>query len=101
MSELKVDLSLLNKIIKELNDQLALAEKVKESDPTNNHAYVAELAKCMGLVSTVAVEATALSHDYMKLIKINSVPAGALTGALGGGGVDDLFGDLFSPKKKN
>lgn len=77
MSEVKVDLALLNKLVKELNDEFAKAAALK-GDAVNRHDYVAASAKCLGLANAVALESSALTHDYLKEIKMSSMEPGSI-----------------------
>lgn len=103
MEEIKIDLMLLNSLVKELNNEFAAANDSKNSDPLNNKiAYVSKLAKCLGLASAVSTEAAALTHEFSKNVRINSagdVPATDL----GLSDLSSLFGLGFgdSVKKKN
>lgn len=70
--ENKVSLSLLLKLVDELQAQYKLAKAVEDSSVDNKHEYVAEVSKCMGLASAVSIEAAALTADFITDIKISS-----------------------------
>lgn len=107
MNELKIDLALLNKLVKELNDEFGKAESQKDGDGYTKHDYVAAVAKCLGLTNAIALESTALTHDYYKEIKLNSMAPGAsnpFADFLGGdieAPANDPFGLGSAFKKKN
>lgn len=106
MNGQKIDLALLNKLVKELNDEFGKAESQKDSDGFTKHDYVAAVAKCLGLANAVALESTALTHDYLKEIKLNSLapepsnPFADLFGDVEASG-NDPFGLGSALKKKN
>lgn len=62
MSEKKfIDLEVLNALVKELNKQVAVVEKI---NPTDHHAdHVVELSKAIGIVGSISSEAMALMGD--------------------------------------
>lgn len=101
----KPDVALLNKLVKSLNDQLTLATKIKEVSSESAHEYIEEIAKCMGLATTLATEASALSFDFLNEIKVNSAgkiksmfahtDLGSITS------IDELFDNASGSKKKN
>lgn len=104
MAEIKVDLALLNKLVKELNDEFAKATALKDHESVNRHDYVAASGKCLGLANTIALEATALTHDYLKEIKTHSMEPNSVNPYAGltdeGESLDPFgLGGIF--KKKN
>src|SRR5271163_1899040 len=90
MNEVKVDLALLNKLVKELNDEFGKALSHKDSEGFTKHDYVAAVAKCLGLSNAIALESTALNYDYLKEIKTNSLGVDASS-------LMDLMGETESP----
>lgn len=96
MSDFKVNLELLNKLVTELNTSFAAAEKAF-SVSENKNEYVVDNSKCLGLVTSVAVEASALSQDFLRVIKLNSATVAPV--ATNPFGTNDIFGDLFGNLK--
>jgi hypothetical protein len=70
MSQPKVNLTILQKLVSEISEQLVLAE----ADNMDTNITIAELSKCMGLATAIAMESTALAGDFSRLIKLNSTP---------------------------
>lgn len=97
-----IDLKVFDTLIKEFNEQFAKTQAIKDSGNANTPEYVAEAAKCMGLISGVAIEASALSQDFMKDIRINSAPSVSDASALydPASTLESLF-KPYSDKKKN
>lgn len=62
MSEKKfIDLEVLNALVKELNRQVAVVEKI---NPTDHHAdHIVELSKAIGIVGSISSESMALMAD--------------------------------------
>ncbi len=58
----KVDLSLLKKLVDELENSLAAAELMK-TDSIDNKDYIVEMSKCSGLASGIMSESTCLVGD--------------------------------------
>lgn len=88
----KIDLTLINKLVKELNLQHEIVEKVKVASVDNKQEYTVELAKALGLVSTIKMESELLIGDFSKLIKFstgNVMPQEAMS---------DLYSSIFGPK---
>jgi hypothetical protein len=98
MNQFKIDLAILNALVKELNDELALANKSKELNVSNTSEYIVFISKCMGLASSLTMEASALSHDFMKEIKVSSSSPLPDPYPMGEEG-SDILGNLFSKKK--
>ena len=68
-----VDLSVLNKLVDELNNQAN--EAVKAKDSNNALDYVVELGKMQGLISLVNHESTILSAEILKVYATSSAEA--------------------------
>ena len=81
---LKVDLTLLKRLVSELEASLASADVVKEA-ALNSNDYVVEVSKAAGLASGLVVEATMLIGDIQYLIKSAGSPS-----------KDDSMKDLMS-----
>lgn len=93
----KPDLTLINELIKALNQAQILSDKVRETMGENRQAYTVELAKALGLVSTIKMEADLLTLDYSKLIKTTTSPS--FTAAAAGVGEVEEFLSLLGPTK--
>jgi hypothetical protein len=70
----KIDLTLLNSLVKEVNNATAACEKMALDEKLDYTTYVIELAKLMGLMSGVNTESAALIADVVKVVKQSSVP---------------------------
>lgn len=84
----KVDLSLLNRLVSELNAQVSLADKIDGA--TNHHDQVVELSKAIGIVSAISSEAMLLVGDIAAQAKQPNQTSVS----------EDLFGSLFGKSKK-
>lgn len=96
----KLDLTLLKKLVAELETSANHAQELPTGDTDQVHAFIIELAKTSGLAANVAQEASALVKDTMRLSALAQQPA------MPAGG--DLFAELFGgdsliedPDKKN
>lgn len=94
--ELKVDLSLLNSLVKAVNDQIEAADKIRANEGYDPHAFVVELSKTMGVLTSLSSESLMLVGDISRLIGQNSTP-GTNAGAVG---IESLLGSL-GLKNKN
>lgn len=62
MSEKKlIDLEILNALVKELNKQVAVIEKINPADHHSDH--IVEVSKAIGIVGSISSEAMALMAD--------------------------------------
>jgi len=91
--ELKVNLTLLKRLVSELDVALQAAEAVKEGEGTESlHDYVVEMSKCAGLAAGVMAESSMLVGDIQHVIQHAQGPASKgdalskLLGSLKGGG---------------
>lgn len=100
-----VDLSVLNKLVDELNKQAAEALKAKDSN--NALEYVVEISKMHGLISVVHQESNILASEIMKVYAAASgeamnLPApGSKPNATLKGLIDILPVATKNPDKKN
>lgn len=89
----KVDLTLLKKMVGELESSLATADGIVDNKTEENvYDYVIEMSKCTGLAAGIMQEATMLMGDIQSAIRLNTSPAGkeehplaSILGALKGG----------------
>jgi len=95
----KIDLTLLKKLVGELEATLATADGIKaEKTEENVSDYVVEMSKCAGLAAGVAEEATLLIADVRQAIRYNTSPApkddtlSSILGVLKGSGGSGLPG---------
>ena len=73
MTNPTINLDVLNRLVKELNDQV---KQCNELDPTDKPTMVAALAKALGYATGITLEAAALVKvDLTKAIDIVSSPA--------------------------
>ncbi len=70
LKDLKVDLSLLNKLTQELAAHTKKAESIRESGGDNND-YILELSRAAGVASGITQEATMLIGDYSRLVQLS------------------------------
>ena len=82
----KIDLSLINSLVKELGKQLSIADSIDRV--INHNDYIVEMGKALGLTASIHAEALALMGDIAAVTK--TLPAESSL---------DLFGSLL-PKKK-
>jgi hypothetical protein len=73
--ELKVDLSLLNELVKEVDEQLShaygLRSLLTKTSPSEDYRkFIIELSKVTGLLSGVAQEAGLLVGDLQRIIQL-------------------------------
>lgn len=89
----KIDLTLATELISQLNKQLELAYKLKLVKTEGiDAAYTVELAKALGLLSTLKIETDLLTADLTRLIKASTFPVGTKA-------EDDLLSQLFGGTK--
>lgn len=71
---LKVDLTLLKRLVSELELALDGCEVLKEAavEPTD---YVVEMSKTVGLATGITLEASMLALDIQTLIKASTMPS--------------------------
>lgn len=83
----KVDLTLVKRLVSELEAQLAVAEasKTEGSDP---NTYIVEMAKGAGIANVISAEGTALVGDIALMV---STPKGK--------SLSDLLGPILGPGK--
>lgn len=89
----KLNLTLLNRLVKELNDAASACNGL--DDKTSYDTYVVELAKLIGLMTGVSIEAMALVKDATKLVQENSLPPQGTEDL-----ISEIFGGLGSSYKK-
>jgi hypothetical protein len=91
----KVDLTLLKKLIGELEISLATADTIKSGvATTNNHDYIIEMAKAAGLAAGTMQEAALIVSDISVLTAGVQGPAAVKSGDF----LDKLLG-IKSPDK--
>jgi hypothetical protein len=71
----KVDLTLVKKLIAELEESLAVAENLYQDSPSKNNDYVVEMSKASGLATGAAIEASMLALDVQAAIKMGASSA--------------------------
>lgn len=91
MSKNKVDLSILKRLVAELESTVAHAEDIKTDVNSDRIEYVVEMNKATGLAAGVMTEAALLMGDLQQLIQGTSTPSKAdflekLLGSLKGPG---------------
>lgn len=75
--EVKIDLTLLKKLVGELESNLATADGIREEKTdTNVYDYVVEMSKSMGIAAGIVQEATMLVGDIQFAVKHNTSGAG-------------------------
>lgn len=89
----KVDLTLLKKLVGELETSLATAEGIKDDAPASDvNDYVVEMSKATGLAASIMTEAGLLTGDIATAIRScqsptsSKDPLASLLGALKGPG---------------
>lgn len=87
----KVDLTVLNKLVAALNEQMALADNINPE--THGADRIVEISKAIGLAGSISSEATFLISD---IAATGPKPKKVLAGDDG-----DLLASLFGPAKKN
>jgi hypothetical protein len=86
----KVDLTLLKRLVTELDSALENAEQIAANKNEENvQDYVVEMAKATGIAAGVLQEATMLIGDINQLVRINTMSAGK----------EDPLGSLLSVLK--
>jgi len=73
----KVDLTLLKKLVGELESSLGTAEGIKadKQDTSDLHDYVIEMSKCAGLAAGIMTEATMLIGDIGAVVRQSQGPS--------------------------
>lgn len=72
----KVDLTLIKKLVGELETSLATAEGMRTtSEPMDVNEYVVEMSKAIGLASGISSEASLLVADIAAVTRVNQAPA--------------------------
>jgi len=107
--KIKVDTSLLKKLVAELDVYLESAQQAKDSisreNPDTVNAFIVELQKAAGLSSGVAQEAAALIADITGEVRSQFVSTkgyDALAEIMGGyGGSGSGFGGFGNPGRSN
>jgi hypothetical protein len=80
----KVNLTLLKRLVSELETTLESAEEIAANKTEDNvQNYIVEMSKCTGLAAGIMQEATMLVGDIQQMVKINTMPGG-------GGAKEDL-----------
>lgn len=93
----RVDLTLLKRLVAELESALTASESLKDDSSKENkeatNDYVVEMSKCAGLAAGVMAESTLLVGDIQTAIQLaqgpgssKSDPLTKLLGSLKGGG---------------
>lgn len=77
-----INLTILNKLVAELQTQVKLIEELPAETPKENR--IVELAKVLGFVSSISYEASGLASDTAAIIKENSLPETNLVDILTG-----------------
>lgn len=85
----KINLTLLKKLVEELEISLLAADGIKKSTGSDNNDYVIELSKSIGLCSGVALEAEALISDITNNVNFSQTSPSKM----------ELLNKLFSPAK--
>jgi hypothetical protein len=89
--EMKVDLTLVKRLVAELETALASADNIRANKTEENILdYVVEMSKCTGLAAGIMQEATLLMGDIQKVTNHHTLPKedilSSLLGAIKGGG---------------
>ncbi len=89
----KIELTLLKKLVGELETALAAAQELPTEKDQEVHEFITAIAKTSGLAAGVAQEAKALVNDMYQVSRFAQQPAvdlfGGLADLLGGPGGDD------------
>jgi hypothetical protein len=89
MNEKKIDLSVINALVKELNKQITISDNI---DAVTHHVdNIVELSKAIGLLGSISSEAVALMGDIALATKGGTSLGSSAT-------ADDLLGSLFKKK---
>ncbi len=92
MSTGKVDLTLLKRLVGELEAHLQKAESIKQSGNKVGEEYVVEMSRAVGMTSGIMQEATLLISDIHTVIRNSQAPASG----------EDLLTKLFkTPPSSN
>jgi hypothetical protein len=90
MKNLKVDLTLLKKLVAELETSLAASESIRGSKDPSLNDFVVECSKAAGLAAGVMQESSMLILDIQSLVRASQSPA-----PKGGGDfLDKLLGGM-------
>lgn len=90
----KINLTLLNKLVKELTLQQEVADKIDAAVVEHKQEYTVELAKAFGILSTIKMEAELLMQDYSRQIRVSTATVPAELDPMA-----DIFGSLFPAGK--
>jgi hypothetical protein len=91
MPKIPVDLKVLNKLVKALNDQVSHIESVVDDKAAcSDEQFTVEVAKAMGIASGVALEATAIVGDFTRGFSTVAAPKKM--------NPDDILNQLFGGK---
>lgn len=71
---LKVDSKVLNKLVSDFNAQMKICEEFDKTEGLPKENLVSELAKAMGLMTSISYESAALASDIAREVKIKSCP---------------------------
>lgn len=85
----KIDLTLLNRLVKELNDMVRSCEEMPTPTDLNSDCeYVTVLSKTLGVATGISYEASGVVGDILKVIKngpaTTSSPEDLLNSMFGG-----------------
>jgi len=82
----KIDLTILNALVKELNKQLSIVENIDAAEHKADH--IVELSKVIGLLGSISSETVLLMGDFATLAR----PAESSFN-------DDILASLYPAKK--
>lgn len=72
----KIDLTLLNRLVKELNDMVRAVEEMPQPTDLNSDCeYVTVLSKTLGVATGISYEASGVVGDILKVIKNGPTPS--------------------------
>lgn len=74
MTKMKVDLSIIKKLIEELESGLEAAEQLKTKDGAKISDYVVEMSKAAGLAAGIMQEGTFLVNDIQTMVRCSQQP---------------------------
>ena len=70
----KVDITLLLKLVAQLESSLNVCEAMKDSDADGLYDFIIEMSKANGLISGIIQESSMLIGDVQSIVKVSQQP---------------------------
>lgn len=71
----KIDLTLLKKLVSELEGHLDKSAVIKENPTNSNADYIVEMSRAIGMATAIMQESTALMGDIGGAVRDSQMPA--------------------------